>query len=101
LDAEKKCPRCGKKWETPKYIGRIFHDFRRSAAHEMWKSGNSIEDCMKTTGHKTDAMFKRYADLFSTEEERARQLEVQNRRREWRKNLPVNVVTMPKKTAVQ
>ena len=56
---------------------------------------------MKTTGHKTDAMFKRYADLFSTEEERARQLEVQNRRREWRKNLPVNVVTMPKKTAVQ
>ena len=34
----------------PKYIGRIFHDFRRSAAHETWKAGSSIEDCMKVTG---------------------------------------------------
>jgi Cytochrome bd terminal oxidase subunit I len=30
----------GKSWgENPKYIGRIFHDFRRSAAHEVWKAG--------------------------------------------------------------
>ena len=93
--------RCGKKSENPKYIGRIFHDFRRSAAHEMWKAGSSIDDCMKTTGHKTDSMFKRYADLFTVEEERARQLEVQNRRREWRKSLPANAVTMPKTAAVQ
>lgn len=67
----------------------------------MWKSGNSIEDCKKTTGHKTDAMFKRYADLFSAEEERTRQLEVQNRRREWRKSLPATLVTMPKKAVIQ
>jgi len=104
LDAEKTCPRCGKKYgktAEPKYVGRLFHDFRRSAAHEMWKAGSSVEDCMKVTGHKTASMFKRYADLFSTDEERARQLEVQNRRREWKKAQAANVVTMPKRTAVQ
>jgi integrase len=100
LDAEKKCPCCGKKWEVPKYIGRIFHDFRRSASYEMWKAGSSEADCMKATGHKTASMFKRYADLFSKEEDQARQREVQARRREWRKSQPANVVAMPKR-AVQ
>jgi hypothetical protein len=50
----------------------------------MWKAGNSFEDCMEVTGHATEAMFKRYADLFSDDEKRARQREVQQRRREWR-----------------
>jgi hypothetical protein len=48
----------------------------------MWKADNTIEDCMEMTGHATAAMFKRYADLFS--EDGARQREVQQRRREWR-----------------
>jgi hypothetical protein len=43
----------------------------------MWKSGSSLDDCKEVTGHATDAMFKRYADLFSEEEKQAR-------RREWR-----------------
>jgi integrase len=56
LDASKKCSACGKSWsENPKYVGKIFHDFRRSAAHESWKSGSSVEDCMKITGHKPPA----------------------------------------------
>ena len=102
LDADKKCPKCGKSsTEYPKYIGKYFHDFRRSAAHESWKAGSSIEDCMKITGHKTDAMFKRYADLFSDEEVREQQRAVQNRRREWKKAQGENVITMPKRTAVQ
>jgi integrase len=84
LDAEKKCSKCGKKCHAPKYVGRIFHDFRRSAAHEMWKAGNSAQDCMEVTGHLTESMFKRYADLFSDEEKQARQREVQQRRLEWR-----------------
>jgi integrase len=87
LDATTTCAQCGKKWtgpNEPKYVGRIFHDFRRSAAHELWKAGNTIDDCKEVTGHATDAMFKRYADLFSDAEKQARQRETQARRREWR-----------------
>ena len=84
LDATRKCPKCGRKCARPKYIGRIFHDFRRAAAHEMWKAGSTIQECMEVTGRKTEAMFKRYADLFSDEEKRNLQREVQRRRHEWR-----------------
>ena len=99
LDAEKKCPRCGRKWvDNPKYIGKLFHDYRRSAAHEAWKAGSSMEDCKRLTGHKSDSMFRRYADLFSKDEERAIQRQVQDRRREWRKAQAANVVAMPKRS---
>jgi hypothetical protein len=102
LDVDKKCPACRKFWkDDPKYIGKLFHDFRRSASYESWKSGNSIEDCMKLTGHKTASMFKRYADLFTDEEVRAQQRVVQDRRREWKKAQAENIITMPKRTAVQ
>lgn len=83
LNAKRICPRCTQHCSEPKYRGRIFHDFRRSAAHEMWVAGSTIEDCMEVTGHATTAMFKRYADLFSEREKRERQLEVQQRRHEW------------------
>src|ERR1700723_2998855 len=54
LNVDKRCSVCGKWWgENPKYIGRIFHDFRRSAAPEVWKAGSSVDDCMKITGPKT------------------------------------------------
>jgi integrase len=102
LDAAKKCSICGKPWiDNPKYIGKTFHDFRRSAAYESWKAGSSIEDCKRVTGHKTDSMFRRYADLFSDEEVREQQLAVQNKRREWKKAHAENVITIPKRVAVQ
>jgi integrase len=86
LDATRHCERCGKKWakDKAKYIGAIFHDFRRSAAYEMWKSGNSVEDCMNAMAMKTPSIFKRYADLFSDEEKRERQMQVQQKRATWR-----------------
>ena len=102
LNVDKKCSVCGKSWgENPKYIGRIFHDFRRSAAHEVWKAGSSVDDCMKITGHKTSSMFKRYADLFSDEEKRTQQRAVQSKRREWKKAQADSVVAMPKRAAIQ
>ena len=89
---------CG---QDAKYVGRIFHDFRRSAAYELWKAGNSPEDCMEVTGHKTVSMFKRYGDLFSEEEERERQREVQQKRREWREKQQQTGGPVAKPVAVQ
>ena len=96
------CSICGKSWiDNPKYIGKIFHDFRRSAAYESWKAGSSIEDCKRVTGHKTDSMFRRYADLFSDEEIREQQRAEQGKRREWKKAQAENLITMAKRVAVQ
>ena len=46
-------------------------------------------------GRATPSMFRRYADLFSESEERNRQLEVQERRRQWRENQAHDLATMP------
>ena len=78
LDAKKTCPRCGQHWTDPRYAGRFFHDFRRSAA--LWKSGNSTEEGMAITGHATSTMFERYADLFSDEVRKAKQQATQHKR---------------------
>ena len=100
VDAHRRCPRCGKRWETPKYIGKIFHDFRRSCAHELVKAGCSREDAMHMTGHKTMSMFKRYSDLYNEDEIRAQQRELQRRRSEF-KQQHANVIQMPILAAVQ
>ena len=42
-------------------------DFRRSAAYEMRKAGVPDEEAMKVTGHLTNSMYNRYADLFCYE----------------------------------
>jgi integrase len=86
LDTERQCPKCGAKPERPKYVGRLFHDFRRSASHEMRKYGVPEADAMKVTGHKTSSMFKRYSDIFTDEEDRDLQLATQERRRQCREN---------------
>jgi len=84
LDAKRKCPKCGKQWEVPLYEGRLMHDFRRSAAYEMFKSGVQNADAMLGTGHKSESMYKRYAELFSDEEKQATQRKVHEQRRMWR-----------------
>ena len=60
-----------------------------------------MEECKEITSHKTDSMFKRYTDLFSEEEKRERQRAGQSKRREYKKAKAENVVTMPKRSAVQ
>jgi len=56
---------------------------------------------MEVTGHKTTAIFLRYAKLFTEEEERDRQLAVQRKRREWREAQSQKVLEMPRRQAVQ
>jgi integrase len=41
--------------------GRIFHDFRRTAFRNLERAGVSRSVAMKLTGHKTGAVYRRYA----------------------------------------
>lgn len=41
--------------------GRLVHDFRRTAVRNLERAGVSRSAAMKMTGHKTDAVYQRYA----------------------------------------
>ena len=47
--------------ERAGYPGRILHDLRRSAVRNMERAGLSRSVAMQWTGHKTEAVYRRYA----------------------------------------
>jgi integrase len=56
--------------------GRLFHDLRRSAARTMDRAGVSRHVAMQITGHKTEAMYRRY-NIVSESDIRAAMVKTQ------------------------
>ncbi len=54
-----------KSWRTARkkagLPGRLLHDLRRSAVRNLERAGISRSVAMKLTGHKTEAVYRRYA----------------------------------------
>jgi integrase len=47
--------------ERAKVAGRLMHDFRRTAVRNLERAGVPRSVAMKLTGHKTEAVYQRYA----------------------------------------
>jgi integrase len=76
----KACKRAG--------VNRLFHDLRRSAVKNLIDSGVNQKTAMEISGHKTDAMFRRYL-IVSAKDKSAAMEQVQQHNQQGQ-----NVVSM-------
>jgi integrase len=72
VDEKRTCAQCSATWrrEELRYVGRLFHDLRRSAVRDLIRAGVSAHVAMSISGHKTDSMLRRY-DIVDTRDQRA------------------------------
>jgi integrase len=75
-----------------RYEGRLLHDYRRSAVRDLILSGVDRVVAKKISGHRTDAVFERYAIM--TEDDKAAALERLEKFRADRGATPSNVTAI-------
>jgi integrase len=73
--------------------GRILHDFRRTAAKNLIKSGVPVPVAKLWTGHKSDSMFFRYA-ILDLDDMRKAQAQVEQYRKAVATSKQTNVVAI-------
>jgi len=86
--AEKYCKKCK---TARKYVGKLFHDLRRTAVRNMVKAGVRTQVAKQWSGHKTDSMFERYSILDTDD-----MCEAQKKTEEYRKGQREKVVAIAK-----
>jgi integrase len=55
--------------ERLRYVGKLFHDYRRTAVRDLTRAGVDRVTAKLITGHRSDSVFERYAIMTEREKE--------------------------------